>query len=200
MPQVNSLHGSPAGRWQGATVDNEHRMTPATIKAFWARGWNNKQIAEYYGITPQAVSDMARRYNLYKGNPRKRVKEVFPWKVRDEHRLAAPNKRLRDHAEYFFSGGDGMSDYKLYRLANFYRRLMEENLVITYEPDYVPENVSSFTHDPGRVSNGGWRWLPRTEEDEDFIIRFNEYCLELSEEAREVWRFPEEIPDVRRPY
>lgn len=197
MTSTADLHGSPVGKWQGDVV--EDRMTPSTIKAFWAKGWNNKQIAEHYGITPQAVSDMARRYNLYANDPRKQVRDAFPWKVRDEHRLASPNKRLRDHGEYFFSGGDGMTPNKLYRLVGFYRRLRELNQVITYEPDYVPERTGVFVNDPGQTSLGGWRWLERTPDDEDFLVRFNEYCVPLTEEQREVWRFPEELPDVRRP-
>src|SRR2546423_773962 len=128
----------PGARRQRVHMDD--RMTPGSIRALWIKGLNNKQIADHYGITPQAVSDMARRYDLYGADPRKQVKDAFPWKVLEKHRLASPNKRLRDHGEYFYSGGDGMSPNKLYRLAGFYRRLRQLRQVITYEPDYEPDS------------------------------------------------------------
>lgn len=177
-----------------ATVDE--KMSPASIRAFWAKGMTNTEIARHYGITKQAVSDMVARYNLRKNDPRKMAVLAFPWRVREEHKGASPNKRLREHAVYYFAGERGLSNLQLKRLYGFYLHLRDNNLVVEYDPDYTGE-PGSYERAPGKSGIGGWRWCPREERDDDLIIRFNQHAVPMDEETLKVWRFPTELPKVR---
>lgn len=161
------------------------RMTPEGIRALRSKGMNQSEIATHYGVTRQAVSNMVRRYGIEFVSARRAVQASFPWKVLDQHKDSSPCKRLRDHAEYYATGGKGMSSLKLRRLLGFYITLRDNNLVVEYNPSFPPS--------PG-IINGGWRFVPREERDNKLIVRLNDVALPLTERDIEVWRFPEELP------
>lgn len=162
-------------------------LTPAMIEALKRRGYNQNQIAEMYGISRQRVSQIKYKWGQYTLSPRERAKEIFPFKVpRDPFQRSAADKRLRDHAEYAITGGAGMSKEKLQRLRWFYEKLRRTNTILIFGLHIPPSP---------QVSTGGYAYVPRTPEDDDFIVRFNEDC-ELSEEEKLLWRFPPVLPEV----
>src|SRR5690606_39293394 len=56
-------------------------LTPAMIEALKRRGYNQKQIAEMYGISRQRVSQIKYKWANYYKSPRERAKEIFPFDV-----------------------------------------------------------------------------------------------------------------------
>lgn len=162
-------------------------LTPAMIEALKNRGYNQNQIAEMYGISRQRVSQIKQKWANYYKSPRERAKEIFPFDVpRDPFQKSAADKRLRDHAEYALTGGKGMNKEKLQRLRWFYNRLRRENVILVFDPAIPPSR---------EVSTGGYAYVPRTRDDDDYIVRFNEDC-DLSEEEKMLWRFPPVLPEV----
>src|SRR5690606_6809852 len=124
-------------------------------------------------------SQIKYKWGRYYQSPRERAKEIFPFDVpRDPFQRSAVDKRLRDHAEYAITGGTGMNKEKLQRLRWFYNRLRRENRIVVFDPDIPPSE---------EVSTGGYAYVPRTPDDDDYIVRFNEDC-ELSEEDKLMWR------------
>ncbi|PFW99016.1 hypothetical protein CJ469_05616 [Nocardia farcinica] len=84
-----------------------------------------------------------------------------------------------------FTKGKGMSEARIKRLRTFYRKLIENNWVVEYDPNLPPvEGVSS---------KGGWAYRPREEKDGNLIIRVNEYTT-LTDYARTVYVLPDVVP------
>lgn len=163
-------------------------LTPALVEEEKRAGLTQRQIARKYGVTDQYVSKVKRKTEHYSKTPREQVMEHFPWTVPTRMQRSAPHHRIRDHAEYMATSGRGMSRNKLYQLYLWYRRLREENLVLEFSPDIPPSEATKY---------GGFAYRPREESDGDLIIRVNEHTT-LTEEGKETWVFPEEMPNFRK--
>lgn len=99
-------------------------LTPDDIE-YWKRKINPKtgkpytqrEIADIHGVTPSYVSWIKRnKARSFSQTPREHVMEHYPWNVGATFHDAPQNKRMRDHAEYMWTGGDGMSEEKIQRL------------------------------------------------------------------------------------
>jgi hypothetical protein len=164
------------------------RMGPAlslaVIEDLKNKGYSQSEIAEMFGKTRQAVSWHKHTYGG-KMTPREIVLQHFPWTVSAEQSQSSPYRRMRDHGEYIATGGKGMSEDKLNRLRTFYRKINEERLVLEFDPSLPPE--------PGVSNKGGFAFRDRRPEDGDLLIRVNEFT-NLTDEGREIWRFPPQDP------
>ncbi|QFG10443.1 transcriptional repressor [Mycobacterium phage Anthony] len=156
------------------------KLTLSIIEALKNKGLNGAEIAEMYGVTKQYVSWIKHTYGG-RLTPREQVMQHFPFKVPEQMGQSSPYRRLRDHGEYVATGGVGMDQIALTRLRNFYKKLREKSLVVEFDPNLPPEK--------GVSSKGGWAYRERTNDDDDLLIRVNEFT-ELSEEGRMIWRFP----------
>jgi len=156
----------------------------AELEALKRKGFNQSQIAEMKGVTRQYISWVKRYYG---GNltPREQALEAWPWEVPAAMNMAAPCRRLRDHAEYWATGGKGMAEHKLRDLRGFYKRLHENDEVVEFDPEIPPQ--------PGVSAPGGFAYRKREPEDGDLIIRVNEHT-NLTEQGRRIWRFPPREP------
>lgn len=165
---------------------NETALTPATIEYLKNKGYNQNQIAEMYGLSKARVSQIKHQVTSFSRTPRERAMDAYPFRVPKPQQECAPDKRLRDHAEYMLTGGKGMAEYKLQRLNWFYKKLEEEGLIVTFDPSNPPTEG---------IIRGGYKYEQRTAEDGDYLIRFNEEP-DLPEEQRILWRFPPARPKV----
>jgi hypothetical protein len=109
----------------------------------------------------------------------------FPWKVSSEQSQSTLLKRIRDHGEYMATGGVGMSEDNLSRLRGFYRKLRNGNLVVEHDP--------AIPSAPGVSKKGGFAFRDRVVQDENLLIRVNEFTC-LGDEGREIWSFPPQDP------
>jgi uncharacterized protein (DUF433 family) len=173
--------GGSSGKALGRPPGPGTGLTPELIRQMSAAGASYTEIAETHGVTKQAVSNQALRHGApARTNVRDDVMANYPWTVPASMYHADPNKRMRDHAEYVATGGEGMSERKLYRLRLFYKRLERENLVVEFDPS-IP---------PGKgISEGGFAYRPRCDSDGDLIIRVNEHT-NLTDEGRRLWKMP----------
>lgn len=161
--------------------DRQVNLTPAMIEAYKRRGLNQSDIAEIHGVTRQRVSQIKHQTDRYTRTPRELARDIFPFKVpKEPYQHAAPDKRLRDHAELMVAGVKGLSFEKKRRLRWFYEKLKRENLIVEFDLSNPPT--------PG-IKQGGYIYAPRKSDDGDYLVRFNEDC-ELTEEQRLLWRFP----------
>ncbi|MGE0219526.1 helix-turn-helix domain-containing protein [Mycolicibacterium sp.] len=161
------------------------KVTLAEVEALKNKGLNQSEIAEVKGVTKQYISWLVHTYNG-RLTPRQVALRNFPWQVSDIFTRSTIYKNLRHHAEYIATGGVGMPDTKLSRLRGFYRKLRQNNWVIEFDPDNPPK--------PGVSSVGGFTYIPRTPEDGESLVRFNEYSKDLDSEAKRLWRFPRTEP------
>lgn len=156
------------------------KLSLATIEDLKGKGWSQSRIAEAYGVTRQYISWIKHTYGG-RLTPKEIMLQNFPWKVPAEMCQASPYRRMRDHAEYLATGGEGMAETKLKRLRSFYRKLADENVVVEFDPNIPPE--------PGTASRGGFAYRKKEPRDGDLMIRANEYT-NITEEGRMIWRIP----------
>lgn len=162
-------------------------LTPQMIDALKRRGYNQTQIGEMYGLTRARVSQIKHEVTSFDRTPRERAMDLFPFRVpREPFQNSAPDKRLRDHAEYAVTGGTGMTVDKLKRLAWFYKKLQEEGLIVSFDVNNPPSEGIKY---------GGYKYEKRTDQDGDFIVRFNG-DVDLSDEQKLMWRFPPVLPEL----
>lgn len=160
------------------------KLSLADIEELKAKGYNQTQIAEMFGVTRAAVSWHKVTYGG-RLTPREAAKAAWPWDTTHLHGKAAPYKRLRDHAEYMATDGRGMSEDKLKRLRTFYLKLRNDNLVVEFDPGLPPES--------GVSPHGGFAYRQRVVEDGDLLIRVNDHAR-ITDDGRNIWCFPPAIP------
>ena len=158
--------------------EDSPELSLAVVEDLMSKGWTQSDIAREYDVTRQYVS-WIRHYYGGRLSPREQMLQHFPFQVPARMGQTSPFRRLRDHGEYMATGGVGMSEETLGRLRGFYERL--RNQVLEFDPNIPPI--------PGVSSQGGWRYVPRTAEDGDLLIRVNEYT-DLTEKGKMIWRFP----------
>ena len=145
-----------------------------------ARGQKRTEIALDFGVTPQAVNYHLNGKGQRFKDPAQLAVEHIPWDVRPEHKEGMPYRMLRSHLKWVVARGRGLSDGDKARLFNWYRELVDLNLVVEYDPEAPP------THG---LSSGGWRYLQREESDNDLVIRVNDLS-HMTDEAYEYFRLP----------
>lgn len=161
----------------------EPQLTLAIVEDLKNKGFTQSQIARQFGVTKQYVSWIVRTYGG-KLTPRQEVLQHFPWDVPAAFHRASPCRRLREHAEYMVTGGEGMREDSLQRLRSFYRLLRNDNVVVEYDPDIPPT--------PGN-KHGGFAYRQRQPEDGNLLIRVNKHTM-LTDVGRRVWVFPTQDP------
>ena len=152
-------------------------LTLAVIEGLKGKGLTQSEIARQFRVSRQAVSYHVRKYGGTL-TPRQKALESWPWMVPTRLSTQVPYKRLRDHAEFYATKGEGMSLEKLSLLRLFYKRL--EGFVVEFDPDLPPSDG---------VGIGGFAYRERLESDSDLLIRVNDHT-HLSEEGLKVWRVP----------
>ncbi len=183
--------GGWARKTPTAIIDgNEERLSLDIIEMLKRRGMNQSQVAELFGVTRQAVSYWVMTYNGALTARAEILRAHWPFTsdpaairrpltVSVEHHQASVAHRLRDHAEYYATGGRGMSEDKLDRLATFYPTL--ENRVVMFDPALPPL--------PGFALSGGWALVPREAGDGRLMLRVNEHTI-MTDEAYRIWQLP----------
>lgn len=170
-------------------------LTPALVKELLDDGYTQNQIAELTGYTRQWISKIVRRHGLREKTPREVTLEHYPWKTGERFHDSTVNRSMRDHAEYYATGRDGMPAWKLERLRSFYRHLINENVVVEFDPA-IPgmDPEETRTGDWGDTV-GGFVFRPREHRDGDLMIRVNKHTR-LTKQGELIWRLPlpEEIP------
>lgn len=165
--------------------DDLPELSLAVIEELQEKGWTQSDIARLFGVSRQAVSWHKRTYNGQRTLRQQVLEDHFPWKVSKEQERCSACRRLREHGEYYATGGEGMSEDKLSRLRGFYRTIRRDDVVLEHDPNLPPID--------GFASMGGFRWCKRQKSDRDLLIRVNEYTT-LTDEGRKIWRLPRKDP------
>lgn len=164
------------GRPRGGNI-----LTIGEIDELKRRGLSEAEIARRKGTSRQAVNW---HVHFYGGSrtPRQQVLERFPVRrIPVGHSDASIARRLRDHGEWYVTGGVGMSDDSLRRLRGLWRRMHRRGLIAVYDPALPPSR--------GVSSGGGWALVPRQLDDGRLMLRDNEHA-EFDDAARLVWTLP----------
>lgn len=161
--------------------NNRAPLIFSVIEDLRRQGHNQSEIAEMHGVTRQAVSWQKHTYGGHL-TPRQIVNKAWPWVTTHDHGKTAPYQRMRDHGEFMATGGRGMNDVKIRRLKSWWKKLRDENVVLEFDPNIAPYEGMKY---------GGFRYVPRTIEDDDLLIRVNEHT-DLTDEGELIWCWPPE--------
>lgn len=161
-------------------------LLPSVIEDLRKRGFNQSEIADMHGVTPQAVSWQKLTYGGFL-TTRQIVHKAWPWVTTNLHGKSTAYQRLRDHGEFMRAGGFGtMSADKQRRLKAWWRLLRDQDVVVEFDPEIPPI--------PGVSPHGGFRYAARSPEDGDLLIRVNDHT-ELTRDGKKLWRWP---PDIEK--
>lgn len=137
------------------------------------------ELAERYGVTPQAVSARRRRLGVHARPLSARISSMLPWDLGqargfDPHG-AYPYISLRGYMRRRL--GDEALGYTLEGYAlSFYRKLVSENVVLAFSP--------------GARGIRGFHYLPRIPRDGNLVIRWPGVPPMLEGEAKVALTLP----------
>lgn len=149
------------------------KLTPQSYAALRSAGKTKADIARYFGVSRQAVTDMLRRHGIDAREPRTKILDEFPFgKLGAPHWDAHISRRLRDHAVFMATGALPRSEKR--RLFTFYTYLRSNGYVTVFDRE-----------------NGGWGYVKREPKDGDMLFRINSYVVRpLTEKDMVIWSFP----------
>ena len=158
-------------------------LTDATLIKLVHLGWTDKQIAEKYGITPQAVNKRLHRLGLKRrSTPLNQMHEIlgYRWKIkttpyRGTHHSRYSAKRLKLWLRCRL-GDDSLSEHQIKEAKQWERRIRNNNEVLCYDPE----------------SEDGWYYRPRTEEDGRLVIDWPKDLPFPDDRSRKALELPDE--------
>lgn len=156
------------------------------IEALRRSGMTNVQIAELAGLTPARISQIRKEHG---GDlsPRQKAMKHMPWETSQKYHSVSALRCARAHLVYMAAGQKELTDREVIALRNWYQMLEDYGVVLEFDPE-IPPIV-------GVSKVGGFRYVKRTPEDEDFVIRVND-ATTLTDEGDSLWRMPPKLPQV----
>lgn len=153
-------------------------LTPSLVIYLMKSGHRQTDIARSYGVTRQYVNKLAKQGGHI--SPITTVKENMPWEVDPElsRNATIVSFRLVGHAAV---APDNLSEESRERANSLIRRLERYNVVVDYDPNYPP--IVGLTNVPGI------KYIPRTEDDEDFIMKIRP-GVRITPLGDRIWRLP----------
>ena len=150
---VSPRRGGWVRKTPTAVIDGvEVRLSLDVIESLKNKGMNQTQIGKLFGVTRQAISWWIHTYNGALTKRAEILRAHWPFNTSTEHHSTSAARRLRDHAEFYATGGRGMSEVKIDRLPGFYRQL--EDHVVVFDPALPPPAGVRFV---GRLDVGATR-------------------------------------------
>lgn len=158
-------------------------LSPESVVSMMSKGIKQIEIAQKYGVSRQYVGQLAKRGGYV--SPITMVQENLPWDVAPQHLRNTAYKALTLHGHYRLSPETLRQASASKKLRALYGRLINNDVVIDYDPSYPAV--------PGLLGAGGFAFVPREEEDENFIIKIRP-GIRLTRLGNQLWRFPTNIP------
>lgn len=158
-------------------------LTPEEVIYRIENGETQSEIARAEGCSRQYVSQLAKRGGWE--SPFKTMAENMPWDVPAELRNNTIYKNVRRHG--IWTTTNSLSEVDKAHLRAFLQRLDLFQSVVDYDPEYPPPPK------PGYSNTRGFTYLPRTEADEDYIIRIKP-GVRITPVGRHIWRIPSNMP------
>lgn len=146
-------------------------------------GMRQVEVAEKFGVSRQYVNTLLRKAGVE--SPVTKVTENLPWEVSDAHYLNTIYQAVRLYGHFQVAGIDSLNGSSIAKVRALLRKLTVFNQVVDYDPRY-PEL-------PGISNTPGFAYVPRTPQDEDFIVKIRP-GVEITPIGDRIWRLPTEMP------
>lgn len=157
-------------------------LTHDIVMSMIQEGYRQTQIAEAYGVSRQYVSKLAKQSGYV--STMTIINDNLPREVDPEFQKNTLYQSLRLIGHYNLDGDDAFPHSKTsYRKERgLTKKLIVYRQVIDYNPAYPAI--------PGVVNTPGFAYVPRTESDEDFIIKIRP-GVRITTIGDRIWRLPE---------
>ena len=157
-------------------------LTHDIVMSMIQEGYRQSEIAEAYGVSRQYVSKLAKQSGYVSSMTI--INDNLPWKVDPDFQKNSLYQAIRLVAHYNLDGEEAFRKTKTSRRKAqlLVQRLVVYRQVIDYNPAYPAI--------PGVVNTPGFAYVPRTESDEDFIIKIRP-DVRITTIGDRIWRLPE---------
>lgn len=154
-------------------------LTPELALLLVEQGMKQSEIAADFGVTRQYVNKLAKQAGYVSSMTI--VNENLPWEVSPDYQTNTLYQavRLVGHCNL----GDISSKSSERKLSALLKKLRAFNQVIDFDPGYPAI--------PGVVNTPGFAYVPRTLEDEDFVIKIRP-GVRITNIGNRIWRLPKE--------
>lgn len=144
-------------------------------------GKTQTEIALEYDVSRQYVHILATEAGYVSDTTK--ITENFPWEVDKKFYSSFIYRLVRLHGKAMLAGIDSVGVKSRKDVESLHERLKTYGVVIDYGEDYPPL--------PNLNKHGGFAFLPRTKEDEDFILKIRD-GVKITDLGNKIWRLPKE--------
>ena len=157
-------------------------LTHDIVMSMIQEGYKQSQIAEAYGVSRQYVSKPAKQSGYV--STMTVINDNLPWEVDPAYQKNTVYQALRLVAHYNIDGDEAFrhSETSRRKAQGLVKKLIVYRQVIDYNPAYPAI--------PGVVNTPGFAFIPRTESDEDFIVKIRP-DVRITTIGDRIWRLPE---------
>lgn len=153
-------------------------LTPELVIYLMNNGFRQVDIAKEYQVSRQYIHTLAKQAG-YK-SPITTVQENLPWEVNPDFARNATFMAFRLIGHEAVAPGK-LTDESRERANGLIRRLRQFDVVVDYDPGYPP--IVGLTNTPG------FAYVPRTEQDEDFVMKIKP-GVKVTPLGDRIWRMP----------
>lgn len=159
-------------------------IDPATVRYCLAQGMTQTELAREYGVTRQYIHKLAKQAGH---QPlRTIVTENFPWQIKPEYTHNNLYTVLRVIGLWNLDPS-AVQNSTMQKVKGVLRKIQNFNTVIDCDPGHPAV--------PGLVNTPGFAYVPRTESDENFIVKIKPET-KITPIGRKLWRMPEGVPGM----
>lgn len=158
------------------------RLTPELVLYFIDQGMRQSDIARQYGVTRQYVNRLAKQGGYVSSMTI--INDHLPWEFdTSEYQENTLYQVFRLTATYNLEGEKAFvnSPSSKRKVRSFVKRLTVYNQVIDFDPDYPPI--------PGVVNGPGFAYVPRSPEDDNFMMKIRP-GVRVTNVGNRIWRLP----------
>lgn len=158
------------------------RLTPELVLYFIDKGMRQSEIARQYGVTRQYVNRLAKQAGYVSSMTI--INDHLPWDIdTSDYQDNTLYQVFRLTATYNLEGETAFTNSPSSRrkVRSFVKRLTVYQQVVDFNPEYPAI--------PGIVNGPGFSYVPRSSEDEDFIMKIRP-GVRVSNVGNRIWRLP----------
>lgn len=155
-------------------------LSPEIVQILLNEGMTQSEVAREFGVSRQYVNKLLKESG--RESPITIVTENLPWEVSPEFFGSTIYANLRIAGHYNLTGGEDLVGSSFGKVRALTRKLLGYRMVIDYDPSYPAI--------PGVSNIPGFAYLPRTEADEDYMIKIRP-GVRLTPVGKKIWRIPD---------
>lgn len=161
-------------------------LTADVARELLESGMTQSEVGKVYGVSRQYVHILAKRAG-YEPSKRLNLEGLMPWD--EDFSLHWANhvfRGLRAHLKTILLPHEEETIADTRARESLFRKLVRYNQVVDFDPAYKPIK--------GLSSTGGFKFVPRTTEDKNYIVKIKD-GMEETPKFKKLWTMPKELPE-----